>query len=81
MVKRYGLREDQWERIKDFLPGRADTVGVTAKDNRLFKPLYIAIERAFRGEICLNDLGIGKIFIADIVDGRKQASGNKYLTI
>ena len=36
MVRRYGLRDDPWERIKDLLPGREDTVGVTAKDNRLF---------------------------------------------
>ncbi len=36
MTKRYALREDQWEKIKDLLPGRAGTVGVTAKDNRLF---------------------------------------------
>ena len=32
----YGLRADQWERIKDFLPGREGHVGGTAKDNRLF---------------------------------------------
>jgi transposase len=36
MTKRYGLREDQWDRIKDLLPGRSETVGVTARDNRLF---------------------------------------------
>ena len=36
MAKRYALRDDQWERIKNLLPGREDTVGVTAKDNRLF---------------------------------------------
>lgn len=36
MMKRYGLRDDQWARIRDLLPGRAETVGVTAKDNRLF---------------------------------------------
>lgn len=36
MTRRYGLRDDQWERIKDMLPGRAEDVGVTAKDNRLF---------------------------------------------
>jgi transposase len=30
------LRDDQWERIKDVLPGRKETVGVTARDNRLF---------------------------------------------
>jgi len=36
MTRRYALRDDQWERIKDLLPGRKGTVGVTAKDNRLF---------------------------------------------
>ena len=36
MTRRYALRDDQWERLKDLLPGRAGTVGVTAKDNRLF---------------------------------------------
>ena len=35
-MRRYALRDDQWDRIKDILPGRTETVGVTAKDNRLF---------------------------------------------
>ena len=35
-MRRYALRDDQWERIKDLLPGREGHVGVTAKDNRLF---------------------------------------------
>jgi len=36
MVKRYGLSDEQWMRIEPLLPGRAGSVGVTAKDNRLF---------------------------------------------
>lgn len=36
MTRRYALREDQWERIQDRLPGRPGTVWVTARDNRLF---------------------------------------------
>ena len=33
----YGIRDDQWERIRDLLPlVRRDIVGVTAADNRLF---------------------------------------------
>ena len=36
MMRRFGLRDDQWERIKDLLPGREGWVGVTAADNRLF---------------------------------------------
>lgn len=30
MTRRYALRDDQWERIKDLLPGREGYVGVTA---------------------------------------------------
>ena len=36
MMRRYALRDDQWTRIENLLPGRESTVGVTAKDNRLF---------------------------------------------
>ncbi|MBV8575411.1 MAG: IS5 family transposase [Acetobacteraceae bacterium] len=35
-MRRYGLRDEQWDRIKDLLPGREGSVGVTAADNRLF---------------------------------------------
>ena len=35
-MTRYGLREDQWERIEKLLPGRVGDVGVTAQDNRRF---------------------------------------------
>jgi transposase len=36
MTRRYALRDDQWERIKDVLPGRAGQPGATARNNRLF---------------------------------------------
>ncbi len=39
MTRRYALRDDQWERIKDLLPGRKGTVGVTAKDNHCLSKL------------------------------------------
>ena len=35
-MRRYGLRDDQWDRIKHLLPGQQGWVGVTATDNRLF---------------------------------------------
>jgi transposase len=35
-MTRYGLRDDQWERIKDLLPGKIGDVGATARDNRRF---------------------------------------------
>ena len=36
MSRRYALRDDQWNRIKEMLSGKAGDVGVTARDNRLF---------------------------------------------
>ncbi len=35
-MDRGGLRDDEWDRIKDFLPGREGHVGGTAPDNRRF---------------------------------------------
>jgi len=39
-MRRYGLRDDPWQRIEQriegLLPGREGHVGVTAKNNRLF---------------------------------------------
>lgn len=53
MRKRYGLRDDQWDRIKDLVPGRVETVGVTAKDNRLFVE---AVLYRYRAGIAWRDL-------------------------
>jgi transposase len=36
MHHRHAIRDEDWERIKDLLPGREGQRGVTAKDNRLF---------------------------------------------
>ena len=45
-TRRYALRDDQWIAIEQLLPGRKDTVGVTAKDNRLFVEAVIYRYRA-----------------------------------
>jgi transposase len=36
VTRRYGLRDDQWARMADLIPGRVGHVGGTARDNRLF---------------------------------------------
>jgi len=36
MRRRHELTDEQWERIKDHLPGKAGDPGRTASDNRLF---------------------------------------------
>lgn len=46
MVRCYGLRDDQWERIAGVLPRREETVSVTAKDNRLSVEAVIDRSRA-----------------------------------
>lgn len=45
-MRRYALRDDQWDKIKDGLPGSDDHVGVTARDNRLFVEAVIYRYRA-----------------------------------
>jgi transposase len=52
-VRRYALRDDQWDRIKDILPGREGHVGGTAADNRLFVE---AVLFRFRAGIPWRDL-------------------------
>ena len=52
-MRRYALRDDQWERIKDFLPGREGHVGGTAPDNRLFLD---AVLYRFRAGVPWRDL-------------------------
>lgn len=39
------LRDDQWDRVKDLLPGKATDRGVTAKNNRLFLEAVLWIAR------------------------------------
>lgn len=47
-IRRDEIRDDHWDRIKDFLPGQAGDPGVTAKDNRPFvnAVLWIALTGA-----------------------------------
>ena len=52
-MHRHALRDDQWIRIKDFLPGRDGHVGGTASNNRLFVDAVVfRFARVFPGVIC-----------------------------
>lgn len=44
-MPRKRIRDDQWERIKDLLPGKVTDPGVTAKNNRLFLEAVLWIAR------------------------------------
>ena len=48
MIRRYALRDDQWERIKDLLSGRQSHEGVTAGNNRLFVEAVLYRNRAVK---------------------------------
>ena len=52
-MRRYALRDDQWERVCDLLPGRKGSVGVTAANNRLFVE---AVRFRFRAGVPWRDL-------------------------
>ena len=45
-MSRYAILDSQWNVIKDHMPGRIGTKGVTAKDNRLFFDALIHMARA-----------------------------------
>ena len=71
-MRRYALRDDQWDRIKDFLPGREGHVGGTAADNRLFVDAVLYRYRAgFPGVICRSVSEAGRLFISALADGRR----------
>ena len=44
-MERKLIRDEQWEQIRDILPGKASDPGVTAKDNRLFVEAVLWIAR------------------------------------
>ncbi len=71
-MRRYALRDDQWDRIKDFLPGREGHVGGTAADNRLFVEAVLYRYRpAFLGAIFRSVSVIGKSFTSASAGGRR----------
>lgn len=44
-MRRFELTDEQWERVKDFLPGKEEDPGATAADNRLFLDAVLWIAR------------------------------------
>ena len=60
-MRRFELRDDQWEQIKNMLPGREGSVGVNAADNRLFVETVLYRYRLeCHGAICRSGSATGK---------------------
>lgn len=76
-MRRYALRDDQWDRIRDLLSGRLGSVGVTAKDNRLFvEGSCTATGPASLGATCPSASGMRSRCSAASAAGRSLASGS-----
>lgn len=76
-MRRYALRDDQWDRIKDGLPGGEGTVGVTAADNRLFVEAVLTVtEPVSPGATFQSALVIQSTYTDVSADGRCPASGS-----
>jgi hypothetical protein len=81
-MRRYGLRDDQWDRIKDLLPGRPGSVGVTAADNRLFVEAVLYRYRAgLLGVTCRTASATGRTSTGASVDGANPGSGSGSFSI
>lgn len=44
-MRRYELTDEEWDKIKDLIPGRVGYVGKTGRDNRLFLNAVLWIAR------------------------------------
>lgn len=83
-MRRYELREDQWQKIAPLLPGKETDPGRTA-DNRLFVHAVLWIARSGRhpavplGGTCPNVLVSGIVFINALTAGPRKEFGIGYL--
>ena len=81
-MRRYSLRDNQWQRIKDLLPVREGYVGDTAANNRLLmEGSCIATARAFHGATFLPVSATGKTCTGVCAAGVKAVSLNGYFVI
>ena len=76
-MARRELRDDQWKRIKELLPGKASDPGRTATDNRKFVDavLWIARTGAHWRELPAASVP-GTPYSSGTTDGRTRAYGS-----
>ena len=71
------LRNDQWERTEDLLPGKASDRGVAAKDNRLFvEPVLWLPALAAHGATYRRNWAICMTYIRGSHGGARPAYGS-----
>ena len=81
-MRRYALRDDQWDRIKDLLPGREGHVGVTELTTVCSsRPCSTAIAPVFPGATCRSGSAIRSRFTRGFPVGPSPASGTGFSSI
>lgn len=81
-MRRYGLRDDQRDRIKELLRGREGSVGLTAVDNRLFVEAALCVTGpVFHGVTCRSASAIGRMSIGGSAVWRNPVSGSGCFSI
>jgi hypothetical protein len=73
-MERFGLRNDQWERIKNVLPGREGHVGGTAEDKRFSTDLELGVP----GVIYRSVSALGKRSINVSADGQRAGFSSAF---
>jgi transposase len=81
-MRRYALRDDQWDRIKDLLPGREGHVGANGRETVcLSMPCSTVIAPAFPGATCRRGSAIRSRSTLASPAGPARPSGNGYSNI
>jgi transposase len=81
MGRRYGLRDDPWDRIQDLLPERKGHLGVAARDNRFFVEAVLYRYRAgIPGRDLPERFGSWKAVHTRVSRWLKRAFGREYST-
>ena len=81
-MRRYALRDDQWDRIKDLLPGREGSVGVTARTiGCSSRRCSTVIVLAFPGATCRSASGTGRTSTGASAAGPNPVSGSGSFSI
>lgn len=77
---RHFLSNEQYERVKNLLPGKASDIGVIAKDNRLFiDAVLFVLKTVSSGVICRNASANGTPSISASITGLRGDAGLRFL--
>lgn len=78
-MRRFELTDEQWERVKPFLPGQKGMPGHHAKDNRLFLEAVLWIARTGAPwRIFPRDLETGTAIFVGLIVGARVGGGRRF---